>query len=176
MSEPKRDPGSGLSVPAHINREVPDSKASGWTVVETFFGKRPPKGYPTPGKTAGGFRLGYAGNYFNMPKDENGNDLVHGHWGGPSERQTVKNKSHGYVAAKVNENGDLDPNGREIKNGEMVLLVQPMEVKKTRDKRKTERAAEYRAKRRAADSVEELNSKAGSKVVVGNERTEQGGL
>ena len=165
-----RDPGSGLPVPESVLRDVPEkSEASGWSVVETFFGKRPAKGYATSGVGADGMRLGSSERYFKMPRDSQGNALLDARWASSRKDMVSKNKELGYKAAKVNPKGDLDPTGREVFNSGMQLMIRPMDIKQQRDNQKAEDAKRYRGKANAEAEAKRLEGSHGLPTVGSEE-------
>lgn len=163
------DPQSGLPVPSSVLEEKKEVKSSGWTVVETYFGKNP-KGSIQGGLGEDGLYLGRLDRYVEVPRDENtGKPLIEGRFlSSRDPRSKERAVSRGFKPLKVKE-GKLDPNGAPVSVGGMPLYIRPTEVGDAIRKAKVERAMEAYRRASAENQAEELSRAFGIRAAEGTE-------
>lgn len=175
-SKGKEDPvNRALAVPEHVHRDVEEQEASGWSVVETYFGKDAATGQVDPGLGADGFVLGSLERYVKVPKDPNtGEPLIEGRFCTTRrDANRVRNVSAGFQPLRTNKRGELDPNGERVAPvGGMELMVRPRALGKERQKKKDARAIEYANKARAENEAADLSRRFGIRT-TGSEEIEK---
>lgn len=164
-----------LAVPDHVHRDVKEAASSGWTVVETYFGKDAANGHIEPGLGADGFILGSLERYVRVPKDPQTNEpLIEGRFcAARRDANMVRNTDAGYKPLRVNKKGELDPNGSEIPAvGGMKLMVRPRKLGQERQKRKDQYAQSYANKANAKNEAQDLSRRFGIRA-TGSEEIEK---
>lgn len=164
------DPMAHLA-PNHVTEPKPQPKSSGVELVNTFFSKV--GGSFEPGQNYDGTVL-KAGSFMKLT-DRDGNPLpIDTRWGTTGWGRPEMNRDKGYVPARIDKEGYLDPNGKEVtitgsRGHSMCLLVRPREWTEARQRVKEQRAMSMLNKSHQSaveQLVAEVRDRTGSRASV----------